>query len=65
MVPRFLGVPDMGKGEEKMIIFELDTDDGDTRVIYWLGCTSITGADKKEADSICEQLMAQEVFFDA
>jgi hypothetical protein len=49
--------------EEKMIVFELNTDQGDTREITWLGCISLTSADKEEADNIYEQLTAREVFF--
>lgn len=48
-----------------MIIFEFDTDLGDTREIVWLGSTIVTGADKKEADNIYEQLVAHEAFLDA
>lgn len=48
-----------------MIVFEAMTDQGDTREIMWLGCTSLTGADKNEADNIYEQLFAHEVFLDA
>lgn len=48
----------------EMIVFELDTDRGDTRDIIWLGCTSLTGSDRIEADNIYEQLVAHEIFLD-
>jgi hypothetical protein len=48
-----------------MIVFELSTDQGDTREIFWLGCTEVTGVDKKETDNIYEQLVAHECFLDA
>ena len=47
-----------------MIIFELDTDDGLAREIYWLGNTTLTEDEKTEADCIYEQLTAHEVFLD-
>jgi len=46
------------------IIFELDTDQGKTRKIAWVGCTSVIGADKDETDNIYEQLVAHECFLD-
>lgn len=46
-----------------MIIFEFDTDTGDSRqVIYWFGCTSITKEDKQHTDEIYEQLDAELAF---
>lgn len=45
-----------------MIVFELSTDSGKTRDIFWLGCTSVVGKDKEETDNIYEQLTAREVF---
>ncbi len=48
-----------------MIVFEFDNEthnsDGTLkpRVMYWLGCTSITGADSRHEDEIYEQLDAE------
>ena len=47
-----------------MIIFEIATDKGDTRDIFWLGTTHITSEDKEETDNIYEQLVAHETFLD-
>jgi hypothetical protein len=46
-----------------VIVFELAMDKGNTRDVFWLGCTSLTGKDQVEADNIYEQLAAREVFF--
>lgn len=43
-----------------MIVFEFETDQGHTRDIFWLGTTSVTGADGSESDNIYEQLACEE-----
>jgi hypothetical protein len=55
---------DGGTAEEKMIVFEFSTDGGDTRDIFWLGCTSVTSKDKEESDGIYEQIAAHEAHLD-
>jgi len=47
-----------------MIVFEFDEDDGNNRLVYWLGGTNVTGADAEHSDEIYEQLMAHEAHLD-
>ncbi len=45
-----------------MIIFEFTDDISNGRVIYWLGGTICTGADKQHESEIYEQLDAELAF---